>query len=201
MIRVLEVTNLTRSGLSPVSFTLSAGEIIAIQGPSGAGKSLLLRALADLDPNEGQLCLNAIPRASLSGPDWRRRVGYVPAEPGWWADRVGDHFDDFSKIVPWATRLGLAETAAEWPVSRASTGEKARLALLRALAIKPLVLLLDEPTAALDPQSTLAVETLLAEQLADGMAMIWVTHNESQARRVSKRWLRMEAGMLTEPLL
>src|ERR1700751_4416020 len=80
---LLSVHNLRTSVLKPASFSLSAGECIAIQGPSGGGKTLLLRALADLDPNEGLVCLDGCDRAAMSGPEWRRLVGYLPAEPGW----------------------------------------------------------------------------------------------------------------------
>ena len=74
---------------------MPAGECVAIRGPSGGGKTLLLRAIADLDPNEGTVCLEGRNRATISGPDWRRLFGYVPAEPGWWAETVGNHFAEW----------------------------------------------------------------------------------------------------------
>jgi len=70
------------------SFELQDGECIALQGPSGVGKSLLLRAIADLDPNEGTLKLDGTLREAVPAPLWRRQVTYVAAEPGWWADTV-----------------------------------------------------------------------------------------------------------------
>src|SRR5512143_140110 len=96
---MLQVQNLQRPGLSPVSFELSAGECIAVQGPSGSGKSLLLRAIADLDPNQGQLRLNGLAREGMTGPAWRRQVTYVPTESGWWSDRVGEHFADWERAL------------------------------------------------------------------------------------------------------
>ena len=99
---MLSVENLTRPGLEPTSFELAAGECIALRGPSGAGKTLLLRALADLDPSAGVVRLDGTPRGRIPAPTWRRRVGYVPAEPGWWSERVADHFPD------WASQAGPA---------------------------------------------------------------------------------------------
>src|SRR3546814_3694122 len=78
---MLTVRNLSRSGLEPTSFELAAGECIALRGPSGSGKTLLLRALADLDLNEGEVLLDDTPRSRIPAPRWRRRVGYVAAEP------------------------------------------------------------------------------------------------------------------------
>src|SRR3546814_3605199 len=77
---MLTVRNLSRSGLEPTSFELAAGECIALRGPSGSGKTLLLRALADLDLNEGEVLLDDTPRSRIPAPRWRRRVGYVAAE-------------------------------------------------------------------------------------------------------------------------
>ncbi len=79
---LLSVRDLQTHLLKPASFSLSAGECIAIRGPSGGGKTLLLRAIADLDPSEGGVYLEGRDRTTMSGPEWRRLVGYLPAEPG-----------------------------------------------------------------------------------------------------------------------
>src|SRR5207237_896117 len=92
---VLQVRDLRTSILKRVSFTLSAAECIAVKGPSGAGKTLLLRAIADLDPNQGVVTLDGRDRSTIAAPEWRRLVGYVPAEPGWWAETVGEHFREW----------------------------------------------------------------------------------------------------------
>jgi putative ABC transport system ATP-binding protein len=189
---MLVVQSLRRPGLEPVSFTLAAGECLVVQGPSGAGKSLLLRALADLDPNQGEVTLDGCSRAEFSGPAWRALVGYVPAEPGWWAERVGEHFLEWSSVP--AARLGLAPDKGAQPVVQCSTGERQRLALLRALERRPRVLLLDEPTSALDRASTLAVEQLVVEACAGGMGVVWVSHDPDQAERLSPRRLLVERG-------
>jgi phosphate-transporting ATPase len=195
---LLEVTDLQRVGLKPASFSLPEGTCIAVRGPSGAGKTLLMRAIADLDPNEGQVTLNGEDRALIPAPLWRRRVAYVPAEPGWWAETVGEHFDNWPVALPLIERVGLAGEVRAWPVVRCSTGERQRLALIRALALSPRVVLLDEPTAALDAAVGGAVEALILELVAGGMSALWVTHNPEQARRVARRFLAVEAGQVRE---
>jgi len=104
---LLSVCDLRTHLLKPASFSLSAGECIAIRGPSGGGKTLLLRAVADLDPSEGIVCLEGRDRTTISGPEWRRQVGYLPAEPGWWADTVSEHFTDWRNAARLARDLGF----------------------------------------------------------------------------------------------
>src|SRR5947209_16425215 len=94
---VLQVRDLRTSILKGASFTVSAAECIAVKGPSGAGKTLLLRAIADLDPNEGLVALDGHDRSTIAAPEWRRLVGYVPAEPGWWSETVGEHLRDWQE--------------------------------------------------------------------------------------------------------
>jgi phosphate-transporting ATPase len=195
---LLEISDLHRVGLKPASFSLPDGTCIAVRGPSGAGKTLLMRAIADLDPNEGRVTLNGEDRAAIPAPLWRRRVTYMPAEPGWWADTVGEHFDNWPNALPLIERVGLTDEARTWPVLRCSTGERLRLALARALVVRPRVLLLDEPTAALDGAAVRTVEALIRELVAEGMSALWVTHDPEQARRVAKRILHVEAGEVRE---
>jgi phosphate-transporting ATPase len=159
---------------------------------------LLLRAIADLDPNEGLMCLDGRDRSTIAGPEWRRLVGYVPAEPGWWADTVGEHFSQWRAALPFVRELGFPEEAKAWPISRLSTGERLRLALIRALMVQPKVLLLDEPTAALDAASVAAVESLIATRVRAGLAVLWVTHDAGQARRIAGRLLVVKGGQVRE---
>ena len=195
---LLQVRDLQTKILKPTSFSLTAGECIAVRGPSGAGKTLLLRAIADLDPNQGLVSLEGRDRSTIPGPEWRRLVGYVPAEPGWWAETLGEHFGDWTAAAAVLTNLGFPEEAKSWPIARLSTGERLRLALVRALIIRPKVLLLDEPTAALDPASVAGVESLIATRICAGLAVLWVTHDAGQAQRLARRWLVVEAGSVRE---
>jgi len=195
---MLQVRDLRTAILKPASFALSMGECIAIRGPSGAGKTLLLRAIADLDPNEGLVTLDGVNRSTIVGPEWRRLVGYVPAEPGWWADTVGEHFRDWAAALTLVRDLGFPEETAAWSIYRLSTGERLRLALIRALTVGPKVLLLDEPTAALDAASVAAVEALIADRIRTGLAVLWVTHDAAQARRIGHRLLVVDAGRVRE---
>jgi phosphate-transporting ATPase len=171
-------------GLEPLSLELSPGRCIAIQGPSGSGKTLLLRAIADLDPSEGAVTLDGQPAMALSAPEWRRRVVYVAAESGWWGERVHEHFGDLDWLRTQAPELYLPADCADRPVAHLSSGERQRLALLRALELRPRVLLLDEPTAALDAAATAAVESMVATHREGGSMVLWVTHDAAQRGRV-----------------
>jgi phosphate-transporting ATPase len=177
-----------------VSFELNDGECIALQGPSGVGKSLLLRAIADLDPNEGAVKLDGTLREAVPAPLWRKKVTYVAAEPGWWADTVQKHFTPWADAIPLVTRLGLPPSCGTWLVRRLSTGEKQRLGLVRALMLRSRVLLLDEPTSALDPAATATLESIIAEYVSSGTSAIWSTHDSAQARRVGSRLFVMGGG-------
>lgn len=191
---MFEVENLCRPGLIAASFTVAAGECMAVRGASGAGKTVLLRALADLDPASGRVALDGVPREAVTGPQWRRWVRYLPAEPAWWAERVRDHFDDWAAAEPLARRLLLPEGIGDQPIAVLSTGERQRLALIRALAGQPRVLLLDEPTAALDTAARDAAQTLLEGVRADGAALLWVTHDPAQEARMATRTLTVAGG-------
>jgi putative ABC transport system ATP-binding protein len=196
---MLTVDTLKRLHIS-ASFELADGECIALQGPSGVGKSLLLRAIADLDPNEGSIKLDGMPRESVPAPVWRKKVTYVAAEPGWWADTVQEHFIAWDEALTLAEKLGLPPSCGTWPVGRLSTGEKQRLGLVRALLLQSRVLLLDEPTSALDPASTASVESIVAERVSTGTSVLWSTHNSAQARRVGSRLFMMSGGRIEEHL-
>jgi ABC-type iron transport system FetAB ATPase subunit len=198
---MLKIQNLHRPGLHPFSLQIAAGECIALSGPSGAGKSLALRAIADLDPNQGSVFLAGTSRDEIGAPEWRRRVGYLASESGWWADAVGVHFGDHVAAAPLLADLGIAAGALGWQVARLSTGERQRLALARLLLARPDVMLLDEPTSGLDPGAVAMVEDILTKRLAAGAALLLVTHAAEQAGRLATRRLRIDAGVVSEDAL
>lgn len=195
---LLEIEQLTGMPGGPFNLALAAGECVVISGPSGAGKSLLLRMIADLDENDGVLRLNGMKRENMTAPIWRGHVLYVAAESGWWAATVRAHMQPEAEARLLLPRLGLADRLFEAPVSQLSGGERQRMALIRAIIRRPRVLLLDEPTAALDEESTLRVEALLTELAGTGMGLIVVTHNEAQARRLANRRYQLRDKMLSE---
>ena len=195
----LVISNLRGAVVGPVSLTVEAGTCAAITGPSGAGKSLLMRMIADLDPSEGDVALGDIRREAIPAPAWRARAMHLAAEAGWWAARVDAHFPPATLAAArdLAARLALPKDAFERQVGTLSTGERQRLALVRALVRKPACLLLDEPTSALDADSIARAETLLVEELARGAILVLVSHDPAQAARLGTRHYRLEAGRLT----
>ena len=102
----LDVRELRFGGRGPYNLHIEPGECLGLQGASGAGKSLLLRAIADLDVRTGQLRLGEMDADAVTAPLWRRAVGLLPAESGWWADTVDEHFADFATVeAEWLAAL------------------------------------------------------------------------------------------------
>lgn len=195
---VLKIDQLRTPLFGPLSLSVRPGECVAITGPSGAGKSVFLRAIVDLDPNDGDILLGETSRSQVAAPLWRKMVAMVPAESGWWADKVGEHFPPSGPDADLLARLGLEKEIAGWTVDRLSSGERHRAALARALCREPKVLLLDEPTASLDATNTDLVEDLLKGQLAAGLPMIIVTHDVEQAERLAVRTMTLVDGRFSE---
>jgi putative ABC transport system ATP-binding protein len=194
----LSLEQLAVRHVGPIDLRIGAGECVCLQGASGSGKSLLLRAVADLDPHRGTLRLDGRACGEMAAPQWRRQVVLVPAEAQWWAERVGEHFAP-QPAADWLARLGLPAACMDWQVARCSTGERQRLALLRALALQPAALLLDEPTGNLDADTSAAVEALIADiRREHGTAVLWVSHDARQAARVAQRCLVLRDGRLHE---
>lgn len=192
---MFKTVDLATSHVGPVSISVAGGECLAILGASGSGKSLLFRAIADLDPNHGDVSLNGRSRDEIPAYEWRRQVSLVPAETGWWADRVDDHFDADRDLEDLLETVDL-KSALGWEVNRLSTGERQRLGIVRALQARPSVLLLDEPTASLDADMTAVVEGLIKQQLARDVCVLLVTHDPEQAKRLADRSMRMADGRL-----
>lgn len=192
---LFNIEQLTYLSYGPVDLSIAATEIVGLYGDSGSGKTRLLRALADMDEHQGKVQLGAQLQNEISAPAWRRQVGLLSAETSWWKDTVGEHFKQFA--VDHAQALGFTADIAEWPVSRLSSGEKQRLGLMRLLENKPAVLLLDEPTANLDPQNTRRFEVFVKQYVKTEQACaIWVSHDAEQLSRVAQRRFRIQQGQL-----
>jgi ABC-type iron transport system FetAB ATPase subunit len=194
--RQLDVAGLCVGGVGPIDFWLERGECLILSGASGSGKTRVLRAIADLDDHQGRIECEGIPAQALKPAEWRRRVGMLASDSQWWRDRVDEHFDS-PATEEQLEALDLAPALLAQPVAQLSSGEKQRLALLRLMVNRPRVLLLDEPTANLDPENVTRVEKLVAAYLRrEGAAVLWVSHDPEQTRRVAQRRLRLQAGRL-----
>ena len=191
----LQLKGLQTHHLKPIDLFVGDGECVCLSGPSGSGKSLLLRAIADLDPHGGEVLLDGVPSSAWTAPKWRSAVALLPAESPWWLPRVGDHFCATApENLP---ALGFGPAVLDWDVERLSSGERQRLALLRLLCNGPKALLLDEPSANLDPASTRQVEELVdSYRRRTGAAVLWVSHDPAQISRVADRQVRMHEGAL-----
>ncbi|MYM30570.1 ATP-binding cassette domain-containing protein [Duganella sp. CY15W] len=196
----LQVHHVQSPLAGPYTFELAAGACITISGPSGSGKSLLLRMLCDLDPNSGEVLLDGVSRANMAAPVWRSQVVYQPAEPAWWLPAADAHFKpgQMPRVRELLPQLNLSPSLLDQEIGRLSTGERQRMALIRSLACDPKVLLLDEPTAALDPESVAATETLLRNELLNGLSIILVTHSATQAQALGQRHMTMHNRVLSE---
>lgn len=196
----LRLDGLSTTLLREVDLTLAAGERLFLSGASGSGKSLLLRAVADLDPHRGEVWLDDLPRSRLTPPEWRRRVGLLPAESHWWAETVGEHWRApaaGSPIEALLVALGFDVDVSGWAITRLSTGERQRLALARLLLNQPQALLLDEATANLDSVNRERVETVLEDyRAAHATAMLWVSHDPEQRVRLGGRRLVIRENRL-----
>lgn len=191
----LRAIKLANARIGPLSIDIRAGQCVCLSGPSGSGKSTLLRVIADLETHDGQVLLDNTESTSFKGSEWRRRVGMLPAESGWWYDRVGEHFEVVDEQA--LAQLGFDPDIVDRKVARLSTGERQRLALLRLLAGRPRALLLDEPTASLDPKNTRRAEQLVAQYRQQERApVLWVSHDPRQMKRVCDRHLHLLAGQL-----
>ncbi|MFE8070292.1 ATP-binding cassette domain-containing protein [Marinobacteraceae bacterium S3BR75-40.1] len=193
---MLTLTDFAVPPLAAFSGLVSAGDCIVLSGPSGTGKSRFLYALVDLIPHQGRATLWDTGADAMAPAQWRRQVMLVPQEPAWWEAAVAAHFpvqpgDDDLQAV------GLAPAVMSQPVQELSTGQRQRLGILRALALTPSVLLLDEPTAHLDAASAGQVEALIQRFLQEtGKAVIWVSHDPAQARRVGNAFWQIRDGRI-----
>lgn len=198
-----------RDVLKVAEMSVECGEILALIGPSGAGKSTLLRLLNFLEPAAGgQITFDGVPVTEALPLATRRRVTTVFQRPVLLRRSVTANLRygvalQGKKLAPedltyWLEKLGLEKLASQNAV-KLSGGEAQRVALARALLLQPDVLLLDEPTANLDPYNVGLIEQIVREENAQrGMTVVLVTHNIFQARRLAHRTGLLLNGELIE---
>ncbi len=182
---MLRVEHLQVGDLPPLTFEVADGECLAVEGPSGVGKTRLLRAIADLEPAAGQVFLNGAERDEMPGPQWRTHVRYCGAEPAWWTDTARAVFPSTARLERLLHSLALEPDVLDRPIAVLSTGERQRLALARALVDEPEVLLLDEPTTALDAQAAALAEELIKFHMLSGRSAVLVSHDRGQIERLA----------------
>jgi tungstate transport system ATP-binding protein len=204
---VLEAVTFSTGGvtiLNEVSLALAAGSPTVLIGPNGAGKTTLLRLIMGLiPPSRGRVTWGGREHAAsthraivFQRPAMLRRsaagnIRYALAAAG--VPRAGRaaHLDDLSALV------GLGGIGGR-PARKLSGGEQQRLALARALAKKPQVLLLDEPTASLDPAATKAIEDVIRKVAVGGIKVVMSTHDLGEARRLASEIVLMHRGRVIE---
>ena len=192
--------------LDGLNLTLEAGSTTVIMGPNGAGKSLTLRLLQGLiAPSSGRIQWAQSPDRARVG----RKVATVFQRPVLLRRSVAGNLAHALKVygVPsrlraaqidrWLDHAGLADLR-DRAARVLSGGEQQRLSLVRALAAEPDLLLLDEPTASLDPQATLAIEALVQTAARGGTKVVMVTHDAGQARRLADDVAFLHRGQVTE---
>ncbi|UEL26498.1 ATP-binding cassette domain-containing protein [Pseudomonas fluorescens] len=220
MSALIETRGLTRRDarrqvalLQPTDFCLNRADRVSITGSSGSGKSVFLRALALLDaPTSGQILWNGQPITDAQIPHYRSHISYLSQRPALIEGTVEDnlrfpfslktlHTRSFD-LPAVTTLLGHAGKTSDFLGKNAadlSGGESQVVSLIRTLQLNPEVLLLDEPTAALDPTSSRDVEALITAWYAaeNARAYVWVSHDLDQAQRMSALHLHMTAGALS----
>jgi ABC-type iron transport system FetAB ATPase subunit len=205
--RELVVVREGRRILDGASILVRPGEAVAIEGPSGSGKSTLARTLASLlDPDAGSVLLGGRDSREIPAGEFRTRVAFLAQQPAMFEGSVLDNLGtgprlhgksfDAARARELVRAVGLDEEILAREGRTLSGGEKQRVALARALANGPEVLLLDEPTAALDPDAGERIVALLRDLQARGLSMVLVTHVEAHARALHGTLYRCERGRL-----
>lgn len=200
--------------LKNISLSIKSGEVVVVVGPSGSGKSTLLRSINGLESiREGEIFVDGISvhKDKQSMHDARLSTGMVFQQFNLFSNKnvlenitIGPiHVQNKSQAeadeiaYKLLKRVGLPEKAQEYP-SRLSGGQQQRIAIARALAMNPKVMLFDEPTSALDPEMIIEVLDVMRGLAQDGMTMIIVTHEMGFAREVADRVIFMDHGAVIE---
>ena len=200
--------------LDHVSLSISRGERWTLQGPTGSGKTVLLRAMALLDPlTGGQLRFEGGPLAADHIPAFRRRVIYLQQRPVLLEGTVEQNLAEVycyqsaagtrfhrQDAIEWLSVFDRDERFLDRSCSDLSGGESQIVALIRAVQLHPDVLLLDEPTTALDRESTEIYEALVNrwwDEASDRRSFVWISHDVAQRERMAKRVALMQHGRLT----
>ena len=200
--------------LKDVNLEVSPGEVISIIGPSGTGKTTLLRCINRLEePTSGKIIIDdedvTAPKYDLTRI--RRKVGMVFQSFNLFSNlNVAENImtgpvrllnktkqEAYDEAMGLLERVGLSEKALNYP-DELSNGQKQRIAIMRALAMNPEVMLFDEPTSALDPTMVGEVLQVIKGLAGDGMTMLIVTHEMQFANDVSDRILYMDEGVIYE---
>jgi putative ABC transport system ATP-binding protein len=193
-----------RHVLDKITTAILAAGITVISGPSGAGKTTLLRLCNRLEiPDEGVVSYRGQPLDELDPLTLRRRVGMVFQRPTPFPGTVADNLAvahphaNTEELSTALTRVALAPGLLGQEARTLSGGELQRMCLARTLVTQPETLLLDEPTSALDSQPKRVFENTARDLAAQGITIIWVTHDDAQARRVADRICQLRDGHLT----
>ncbi len=203
----MERVTVQRAGrriLDELTATIPAAGITVVSGPSGAGKTTLLRLCNRLEvPDAGIIYYRGQPLDELDPLVLRRRVGMVFQRPTPFPGTVADNLavarpdagtDELSTLLE---RVALDPGLLGQEARTLSGGELQRMCLARTLVTQPETLLLDEPTSALDAQPKQVFEATARHLAAQGITIVWVTHDDAQAARVADRIYQLRGGHLT----
>ena len=188
----------TRVAVDDLSIDLKSGEIFALLGPNGAGKTTTLRLLAGLiAPSSGSVQVNGEAMTPASAPQLRTQIGFLTEAPGLWDSlTVRENLAIYARLYELASPpqavddalalFDIADRANDRP-TELSKGLRQRVALARSLLHKPRIVLLDEPTAGLDPESAREVRELVLGLREEGRTVLLCTHNLDEVDRVADR--------------